>query len=173
MIQCSSERGVAAFPLWPAAIVGCVSLWLFSCARVDAARDEDHWRVGEPCLTSDEAVADFGGYSELEINIEDGGSCGPVDVCLVHDFRGRASCPSGQVEAAGGCTTPSGDAVVVPVAPQLPTRPADLAMVCSCRCDGPDPNVNYCACPDGMSCRELRAAAPGSVDDFAGSYCVY
>jgi hypothetical protein len=136
---------------------------------------EDGLQVGDPCLVSDESHPEFGGFSEAEVNIEDGGSCGAVNVCLVHQFRGRASCPDGQISgAAGGCTTPDGTPVLVPVEPQLPTRPPELGMVCSCRCDGPDPSATYCECPLGMRCEELiRSSTPEADDDRAGSYCVY
>jgi hypothetical protein len=126
--------------------------------------------VGEPCVVADESEPTFSGFSRREVNIEDGGSCGSKGACLVHDFQGRATCPSGQAEE-GVCSTTDGEPVVVPVAPQLPDRPAEQAMVCSCRCDGPDRNANYCSCPSGMRCIELIQGQ--ATDDYAGSYCVY
>jgi hypothetical protein len=108
------------------------------------------------------------------VNIEDGGSCGASNVCLVHDFRGRATCPGGQAAGDdGACSTTQGEPVVVPVQAQLPDRPAEVGMVCSCRCDGPNPDASYCLCPDGMRCEELVPARSGSTDAYAGSYCVY
>jgi len=130
--------------------------------------------IGDPCIVGDEAFAEFSGFSEHEVNIEDGGSCGTSSVCLVHDFRGRATCPSGQVSAdEGGCLTTEGEPVVVPVQPQLPDRPADVGMVCSCRCDGPDPDASYCQCPSGMRCEELIRSGSGRDDRYTGSYCIY
>ena len=150
---------------------------LGGCAGLGAGEsDVTRLGVGEPCIVTDESNIAFSGFSELEVNIEDGGSCGTGgNVCLTHDFRGRATCPSGQAGAeAGVCRTPAGDAVVVPVEAQLPERPAELGMICSCRCDGPDPNAHYCDCPSGMRCEELLSSRAGAVgDEYVGSYCVY
>jgi hypothetical protein len=131
--------------------------------------------VGAPCTVADEDIPSFSGFSEREVNIEQGGSCGSSNVCLVHDFRGRATCPSGQTDAEiGACVTPSGEPVVVPVEPQLVGRSADVGMICSCRCDGPDPSASYCTCPSGMRCEELISSrSSGAFDELAGSYCVY
>jgi len=131
--------------------------------------------VGEPCVTADEADPLFSGFSLNEVNLETRGSCGERAVCLGYQFQGRASCPEGQADAtSGACLTLAGDPVVVAVAPQLESRPAELAVVCSCRCDGPQPNVEYCECPSGMRCEQL--VAPGAfreTEDLSGSYCVY
>jgi len=154
-----------------ACLLGFSMFW--ACIGLDPPRDEGLPDVGEPCVALDESFAEFGGFSEREVNIEDGGSCGVVNVCLVHAFRGRATCPSGQSAGDEGCTTPGGEPVTVPVQAQLPGRPAEMAMVCSCRCNGPDPNADYCACPDGMRCEELIAVRANIGNDYAGSYCVY
>jgi hypothetical protein len=132
--------------------------------------------VGQPCVTADEDVANFSGFSLGEVTVETGGgACGPSLVCLVHDFQGRASCPSGQANPeAPQCKTPSGESVKVPVDPQLSMHPAARNVVCSCRCDGPDPGAEYCACPSDMRCEPLIDGVAGDENkEFAGSYCVY
>jgi hypothetical protein len=134
--------------------------------------------VGVACIVGDEAFPTFSGFTEGEVNIEVGGSCGLHNVCLVHEFRGRATCPEGQADDEGTCRTTTGEAVTVPVPAQLPDRPAELAMICTCRCDGPDRGAEYCACPSGMRCEELVYSArvgdrESPFDDYAGSYCVY
>jgi len=144
-----------------------------ACAAL-GAEDETLLGIGDPCVVADEGFVEFSGFSENEVNIEDGGSCGSSSVCLVHDFRGRATCPSGQASGdEGRCLTTAGEPVVVPVQPQLPDRPAEAGMICSCRCDGPDPDASYCLCPAGMHCEELIRSGIGRDDRYTGSYCVY
>lgn len=163
-------------PLTPLVIFAAL-VPLGGCAALGPdGSDGTRIAVGDPCVAAAEAEVTFGGFSEFEVNIEDGGSCGSgSNVCLVHEFRGRATCPSGQADAeAGACKTPAGDAVAVPVEAQLPERPAELGMICSCRCNGPDPSASYCDCPSGTRCQELVASGAGLVSDaYAGSYCVY
>jgi len=133
-------------------------------------------RVGEPCLPSDEANASFAGFSIGEIGIERGGSCGASNVCLVHHFQGRVTCPAGDdADAESSCSTPTGQAVTVPVPPHLPMRAPEQAVVCSCRCDGPDRTAEYCLCPDEMRCEELIPSTGflNGAADYVGSYCVY
>jgi hypothetical protein len=152
---------------------GPVLAWAALILPGACSGDELVPHVGEPCIVAEESEPTFSGFSQREVNIEHGGSsCGSKGVCLVHDFQGRATCPSGQAEE-GICSTPDGEPVVVPVPPQLADRPAEQAMVCSCRCDGPDANADYCACPSGMRCVELIVSQGRATDDYAGSYCIY
>ena len=169
-----ARRDAAPLRPWASPRWALAMLLTSACIGLDPV-PEVGLQVGDPCLVADESYPEFGGFSEQEINIEEGGSCGAVNVCLVHQFRGRASCPNGQVSGAdGACTTLDGTPVVVPVEPQLPARPPEVAMVCSCRCGGPDPSASYCDCPQGMRCEELiRSSADDSRGDLAGSYCVY
>jgi hypothetical protein len=131
--------------------------------------------IGEPCVTGDESFATFSGFSPGEINIEGaGGACGPALACVANRFQGRVTCPAGQTEGElGSCLTPEGEPVSVPVRPQLESRPAERAVVCSCRCDGPDRDADYCSCPNGMQCEELIAGRGDRADDYTGSYCTY
>lgn len=106
-------------------------------------------------------------------------------LCLVDHFQGRVTCPFGQDEAElelspddpERCRLPfqdgvgEGEAVVVPVAPQLTGRPAADAVYCSCRCAGPDPAASYCSCPEGTECVEL-VPNRGLPSPYAGSYCL-
>jgi hypothetical protein len=131
--------------------------------------------VGRPCVTEDERFATFSGFSLGEVNVEErGSSCGRELLCIVNRFQGRATCPEGQSQSEiGACSTPAGEPVVVPVLPQLESRPADRHVICSCRCDGPDRNADYCSCPRGMICEELIVDQGGVLGDYAGSYCTY
>jgi hypothetical protein len=131
--------------------------------------------VGRACVTGDERFADFSGFSLGEVNVEGlGGACGDELVCLVTQFQGRVTCPEGQsADELGRCLTSLGEPVVVPVEPQLSSRPADRHVICSCRCAGPDADADYCKCPSGMQCEELITARPDLSNEYAGSYCTY
>lgn len=149
-------RGVAAL------------LTLAGCATDGTAH------VGEPCVSASEDDARFSGFAPGEVNVEPAERCGRRNVCLVNGFQGRVSCPEGQTRGGGStCTTPEGAPIDVDVPPQLETRPADEAVICSCRCDGPQ-RADYCKCPSGMRCEELIFGTPGEgFDEYIGSYCVY
>jgi hypothetical protein len=132
--------------------------------------------VGEPCVTADERFANFSGFTSGEVNIEGlGGACGAELVCLVSHFQGRVTCPAGQTaDELGSCLTTEGEPISVPVQPQLESRPAERRVICSCRCDGPDRNADYCSCPQGMQCEDLITPRSSDRNDaYAGSYCTY
>ena len=136
--------------------------------------------VGEPCVTGDESQPNFSSFAVTELNVETASPACATGLCLVNHFQGRVSCKYGQTDqdlAAGTprCLVPGSAAtpINVPVLPQLVDRQADKVVYCSCRCDGPDPNARYCACPDGYACTHLfdDLGLPGSTA-LAGSYCV-
>jgi hypothetical protein len=92
----------------------------------------------------------------------------------VSHFQGRVSCPAGQTaDELGSCLTSEGAPISAPVQAQLESRPADRRVICSCRCDGPDRNADYCSCPRGMQCEELITPRADQGDPYAGSYCTY
>ncbi|MEO7331655.1 MAG: hypothetical protein ABI193_23980 [Minicystis sp.] len=79
------------------------------------------------------------------------------------------------------CCIPGSDIpVVAPVCGQCDAksnRNADQAVYCSCRCgvaegDTPDPNFNYCACPTGFSCSEIRRNVGLGDSQITGKYCI-
>jgi hypothetical protein len=94
------------------------------------------------------------------------------EVCLILNFQGRTTCPYGQSEGNGGCKTPDGEDVSVPILPQLETRPPSDAVYCSCRCAGPDPAARYCDCPVGLECLEVVPNIGLGTDEITGSYCL-
>jgi hypothetical protein len=129
--------------------------------------------LGGVCLPELELHADFAGFSLAEVNVElDSASC-ESNVCLVHNFVGRVSCPYGQTAASGGCVVPGSNAPVMPsVTPQLLTRPPEAAAICSCRCDGPGSGP-FCSCPSGMECAPLvPSIGLAGEESYVGSYCV-
>jgi hypothetical protein len=135
--------------------------------------------VGDPCAREDERFPDFAGSSVDEVVVEEQDTCGS-GVCLTNRFQGRTTCPEGydpEVDDGRTCTTPDGDPVTAAVLPQLAERPASDAVVCSCRCDGPDGAGPYCACPDGFVCQHGLVESTGLSDladrSYAGGYCVW
>lgn len=133
----------------------------------------DKGGVGDPCIPEDEYQAEFGGYSETEVNIESRSFQCETRVCLVNHFRGRVSCPYGQAAGEKKCVPPDGVGEVnVPVAAQLVKRPPSSAVYCSCRCDGARKDAPYCECPSGFQCRPLIDDIGLGNSQLAGSYCV-
>lgn len=96
----------------------------------------------------------------------------------------EGECQSGAVDADGNkgkqCCIPGTDTpVAVPVCGQCDAksfRDAENAVYCSCRClrDGEtgDPNFNYCTCPTGFTCNEIRRNVGLGDAQLTGSYCI-
>jgi hypothetical protein len=107
-----------------------------------------------------------------------------------------ASDPEGCGDAAGLCITKvcaptnrnddtncyipgTDDPVSVPVCGWCSKRPPENAVYCSCRCGSPsegateaDANFNFCECPEGFSCQEIRKNIGLGDAQIAGAYCV-
>ena len=144
--------------------------------------------VGDPCTPEDEFFDTFSGFSVGEVNVESRSFQCETRVCLVNKFQGRVSCPYGTngtnpdptamrtVNHDLPCEVPGfGGYVSVPVQPQLAARRPEVAVYCSCRCDGDDPNARYCECPSGFECAEIvvsRSNQDTGQEQLAGSYCV-
>jgi hypothetical protein len=71
------------------------------------------------------------------------------------------------------------DPVGVPVCGECSERAASEAVYCSCRCGPPDSgeseadaNFNFCDCPDGFTCEEIRPNVGLGDAQLAGKYCV-
>jgi hypothetical protein len=58
--------------------------------------------VGDPCTPEDEYQPRFSGFAASEVNIESRSFQCETRVCLVNHFRGRVSCPLGQVPELAG-----------------------------------------------------------------------
>lgn len=140
--------------------------------------------VGDPCTPEDEFFPEFSGFDIGEVNVESRSFQCETRVCLVNKFQGRVSCPYGTrgtppvadattVDHGYPCEVPGfGGNVTVPVEPQLTERPPELAVYCSCRCGGADPNARYCECPSGFECAEIVADRGQGQSELAGSYCI-
>jgi hypothetical protein len=79
------------------------------------------------------------------------------------------------------CCVPGTDAPVsVPVCAQCAAdgqRDAAGAVYCSCRCDvadgaPPEPDFNFCACPSGYTCSEIRPDLDLGDAELTGKYCI-
>jgi hypothetical protein len=138
--------------------------------------------IGDPCVPEDEYHQFFSGYSETEVNLESRSFQCETRLCLVNHFRGRVTCPYGQVENDSRpdsqlCHVPGTEGndnrIQVPVNKQVTGRSPSSSVYCSCRCGGPDPNGRYCKCPTGFQCVTLLDYVErlGSKE-LAGAYCV-
>ena len=143
--------------------------------------------VGDPCQPEDEFFDDFSGFSLGEVNVESRSFQCETRVCLVNKFQGRVSCPYGTngsppdpnatetVKHNLPCEVPGfGGNVKVPVYPQRLARRPDVAVYCSCRCSGSDPNARYCECPSGFECADIgvRQGQGQTNEQQAGNYCI-
>lgn len=136
--------------------------------------------LGAHCFSTQENDISFSGFSAKGVMLDSDAAC-QSNLCIVHSFQGRSSCPYGQTQGDLSlpedhelrCRLPnSARAVEVPVPPQLIDRRAEDVVHCSCRCAGPDPDGEYCACPTGMECVELVPDLGLGLEDAVGSYCV-
>lgn len=91
---------------------------------------------------------------------------------------------SKSVNAGKACCVPGTDTpVTTPVcgqcvgANQDSPRDAESAVYCSCRCgvaegEPDDPNFNFCTCPDGFECSEIRKNVGLGDEKITGKYCI-
>jgi hypothetical protein len=90
----------------------------------------------------------------------------------VADNQGKACCVPGSDEPVG-----------VPVCGQCAAagnRNAASAVYCSCRCavadgDPPEPDFNFCTCPSGFTCSQVRpdfGVTGGADAQLNGKYCI-
>lgn len=160
---------------WPGLTVLAAALIALGC---------ESGGVGDPCTPEDEFFPEFNGFDLGEVNVESRSFQCETRVCLVNKFQGRVSCPYGTkgtppdptattVNHGYPCEVPGfGGFVTVPVDPQRTERPPELAVYCSCRCGGADPNARYCECPSGFECSEVVANRGQGASELAGSYCI-
>ncbi|MDC0681083.1 hypothetical protein [Sorangium atrum] len=83
-------------------------------------------------------------------------------------------------EGKACCVPGTDDQVASPVCGQCAAnsnRNAQQAVYCSCRCgvaDGEpdDPNFNFCECPQGFTCSEIRPNVGLGDPNITGKYCI-
>ncbi len=158
----------------------------FGMALVAATIGCQSGGVGDPCIPDDEFIEQFNGFSLGEVNVESRSFQCETRVCLVNKFQGRVSCPYGTngsnpdpmaqptVAHDRQCQLPGFTGYVeVPVPPQRTERSPEVAVYCSCRCNGDDPNARYCECPSGFECADIVPKQSGGTQEgLAGSYCI-
>ena len=88
---------------------------------------------------------------------------------------------SAESQQGKACCVPGTDTPIAsPVCGQCEAgtkRDAQAAVYCSCRCDvaegeEPDDNFNFCECPDGYSCEEIRKNVGLGDKQITGKYCI-
>jgi hypothetical protein len=108
--------------------------------------------------------------------------------CVAYACHTPGDCqdPSADAKTNAGkaCCLPGTDTpVTTPVCGQCrgpnhqPTRDAVNAVYCSCRCgvaegEPDDPNFNFCTCPDGFECAEIRKNVGLGDKQITGKYCI-
>jgi hypothetical protein len=131
--------------------------------------------LGAVCVPELERDPSFSGFQLEEVNVETGAASCASGTCLVQRFRGRVSCPLGNLQSSGfddSCLVPgSHQPVTVPVPSQLVSRPPSSSAFCSCRCAGPGEGP-FCECAQGQECVPLIEELGLGGDQLAGSYCV-
>ncbi|WP_437491102.1 hypothetical protein WME75_14970 [Sorangium sp. So ce1014] len=78
------------------------------------------------------------------------------------------------------CVPGTDDPVASPVCGQCAgnsQRNAEQAVYCSCRCgvadgEAEDPNFNFCECPQGFTCSEIRPNVGLGDPNITGKYCI-
>ncbi|WP_437602751.1 hypothetical protein [Sorangium sp. So ce590] len=120
-------------------------------------------------------------------------TCGGDGVCTLHichdgmpkSDEGKTLCQDPTKSAAENqgkpcCVPGTEDPVASPVCGQCAgnsQRNAEQAVYCSCRCgvaDGEpdDPNFNFCECPQGFTCSEIRPNVGLGDPNITGKYCI-
>ena len=111
-----------------------------------AATDAALTPTGEACVVSS---VPMGGFDTREIYLEVSPSCGGT--CMVYQLDGDPSPGCAGADCAD------------------PMEIADRVF-CTCRCGGPDPSLDYCACPSTMTCVPDVVTTGGA--GIVGDYCV-
>ena len=145
--------------------------------------------VGDPCIPNDEFYPGYSGATETGAQIEDRSFQCETRVCLVKHFRGRVSCPYGNLEGRGRkpitnpsfnpidddegaeCKVPGTDITVTANVPSQCASRVDQ-VYCSCRCAGADKAAKYCDCPDGFKCEKATTPLDPDLMDPNDKYCI-
>ncbi len=124
---------------------------------------------GAPSAAADGAATESVAVGEVSLTENPG--CGAGNLCLTRARSPGIECSTAAPGPDGACP----DERVVPIPPSLAPALPELDRVCTCRCGGYDEGAEYCACPVGMTCRELirSLGTNGAALAYAGSYCLY
>ncbi len=168
-------------------ILGATCVLCGALAVAGCTEDPTTVAVGMSCIPRDEYEPGFSGFSLGETTIETvNANCPDESVCLVHQFRGRVSCPYGQtledlslpLDDPQRCTVAkdAGAAVTVEVQAQLVQTAGNRGVYCSALCADAQGKRNdgrsYHDCPDGFHCELLSDSLLITSQDIGGSYCL-
>ena len=109
----------------------------------------------------------------------DGSNLCETSICHP-DANGDGEVSSDERDDDERCYIPgTNDPIAVPVCGWCEDRQPEQAVYCSCRCGPPesgeteaDENFNFCECPDGFVCEEVRKNVGLGDAQVAGQYCV-
>jgi hypothetical protein len=129
--------------------------------------------AGRYCMCQDSAECP-GGYKCCAEGDADPACADALGLCITK------VCAPAKRDDATRCYIPgTDDPVAVPVCGWCNKRPPENAVYCSCRCGSPsegateaDENFNFCECPEGFSCQEIRKNIGLGDAQIAGQYCV-
>ena len=121
---------------------------------------------------------DDGSYCHCEVGeCPAGYTCNPdTNLCTTKVCRLTDPSPGDD----GRCYVPgTEDPIAVSVCGQCDGRKAEDAVYCSCRCGSPsenppegDENFNFCDCPEGFVCEEVRPNVGLGDPQLTGKFCV-
>lgn len=119
------------------------------------------------------------------------GYCDPAtNLCKTYVCHATGNCQIGGADETDNrteagqekeCCVPGTDTpVAAPVCGQCAddsNRDAESAVYCSCRCgvaegEPNDPNFNFCECPTGFDCKEIRKNVGLGDKQITGKYCI-
>lgn len=137
-------------------------------------------RPGEACVEAGTLAS----HCAADLDCPPGFLCDPrAHACKSYVCHAPGDCQTADGTSNGGkaCCLPATD---TPVAREVcgqcavaSKRAADAAVYCSCRCgvaegDPGDPAFNFCACPSGFECAEIRHDVGLGDAHATGKYCV-
>lgn len=118
----------------------------------------------------------------VEVSKCEGADCPAPKTSLVWHVPGECQTADGGKSNEGkACCIPGTDTPTVEVVcgqcVDTTKRDANSSVYCSCRCgvaDGEpdDPDFNFCDCPDGFECSEIRRNVGLGDEQIAGKYCI-
>jgi len=136
------------------------------------------------CSKTDDCPANY--LCDLDgVKLPDGSTAAATRQCKLFVCHTPGNCQDPKLDAAGNkdkdCCLPGTD---TPVAAEVcgqcaadGLRNAENSVYCSCRCgvaegQAADDNFNFCECPDGYTCAEVRPDIGLGDKQLTGKYCV-
>jgi hypothetical protein len=134
--------------------------------------------VGDPCIPNLEYSATDPGAVETGAQIEDRSFQCETRICIINHFRGRVTCPFGNLAGGSAYTGDDKDCFVPGTNVKVTTgvkpncRERKDNVYCSCRCAGEDKAAKYCDCPAGYACDTVTTSLDKTIMRPGDKYCV-